>query len=363
MENQNRIGRLDTCKAIAIWLMLVAHASLGADSPIGIFIFAFHMPLFFFVYGVQVSRERAGEKNPRTVFLKGLYTYILPYIVFGLLIDGIWPDTHLTLKRLALILLGTHQSRENAVAMRALWFLPCIFLAGVAYHIWCRICRRLSAGAYTGLSCVVILPLLAVASRLRNPSPYMDLPWALNVAPAALAFMLAGSVLRPYILKAGSTKKIYLFSAGVALLIVCGVVNLYNVRIIRQLGWGYFYVDMGHAIYGSIKLFFAVACAGTLGALALSFAADNKFFEFVGRYTLGIMLFQNIADRIVRLVPFDRLLPYPAWNITVATLNLFVALALSYILGIVFPPALGKPFKKRPLSISENGGNRAYKKQ
>lgn len=347
MDNNKRIGAIDTCKAFGIWLMLVAHASLGADSPIGIFIFAFHMPLFFFLYGVQMSRQRLGAKSPRTALYGGIKGYIIPWFIFALLIDGMGPDLHLTLERVVTILKSTHASRDRALSMRALWFLPCIFLASLGFFAFCKILKGQSDTVYSLIACGACLPLLAIASRLRNPSAYYDLPWGANVALAGLAFMLAGSVLRPYILKADGIKKWYLAAAGVLLLVACGILNTRNVALIRQLGWGYFYVDMGHAIYGSIKLFFINACLGSVGLLALSYCLDNTFFQFVGQYTLGIMLFQNIADKIVRLVPFDKLLPYPVWNITVATLNLFVALALSVILSKIFPPALGKSFKKK----------------
>lgn len=341
MPQRNRISWIDTAKGIGIWLMLLSHASLGPQSPLAQFIFAFHMPLFFFLYGIQMPRERAGDKKLSIVLTKGFCAYIVPYFLFALLIDGAHLDRHLTLRRVALILYGTHASRNESVSLGALWFLPCFYLASLGYHAWCKWLHGQKNKRYCVLSFIAVIALAGVAWRFRNGTALYDLPWDINVACGGMAFMLIGSMLRPLLLCAAGCKRWQALLAGLALWAVMGWSNLYNVRLIQA--QGFYFVNMGESIYGNMAFYILNACLGSIGLLAISYAVDCTFWQFVGSRTIGILVLQLMADRFVRRMPVSLWLDYPWKNVAIATGNLFVSLLFTCIILWVCPPILGKP--------------------
>lgn len=56
VPNSSRIDWIDMAKGIGIVFVIVAH--LGKFGNLQTWIYSFHMPLFFFLFGLRVSRGR-----------------------------------------------------------------------------------------------------------------------------------------------------------------------------------------------------------------------------------------------------------------------------------------------------------------
>lgn len=86
-EEKNRIIELDFFKGIAILLVVLGHSvSRGvADhylDPVMLWIYSFHMPLFFFISGYLISYTSYKKRNFGNSVLKKVLTLLLPYLVW-----------------------------------------------------------------------------------------------------------------------------------------------------------------------------------------------------------------------------------------------------------------------------------------
>ncbi len=122
MQTNGRIEEVDIMRGIGIILVVIGH--MGINSAIFRFIYAFHMPLFFFISGITYKEKRIVDN---------LNTLILPYAVGGLATLALyatfnkydWSDIMNDLRGL-----GGGCSADNFyfTPNPALWFLPCMFM-------------------------------------------------------------------------------------------------------------------------------------------------------------------------------------------------------------------------------------------
>lgn len=90
-----RLTYIDIAKGIGIFLVVVGHCIPDATSPTGIsvsayrwlhdVIYAFHMPLFFFLAGFMVSRQKMLDRAQKPIDLvrKRISRLLVPYVVVG----------------------------------------------------------------------------------------------------------------------------------------------------------------------------------------------------------------------------------------------------------------------------------------
>ena len=76
---KNRIVYLDIAKIIALFLVVIGHAM--PDSPTHVWLYSFHMPLFFFIAGLTYK-----EATIASTIKKSFLRLIVPYIVLQLLL-------------------------------------------------------------------------------------------------------------------------------------------------------------------------------------------------------------------------------------------------------------------------------------
>lgn len=95
-EQANRLTYIDIAKGIGIFLVVVGHCIPDATSATGIsilayrwlhdVIYSFHMPLFFFLAGFMVSRQKMLDRaqKPLDLVRKRVSRLLVPYIFVGL---------------------------------------------------------------------------------------------------------------------------------------------------------------------------------------------------------------------------------------------------------------------------------------
>lgn len=116
---QERQRYIDVAKFFGIFLMVLCHA--GFQNVGTTMIYAFHMPLFFFLSGYLYDRNR--KRKFKSYFFKKFYSIVVPYILFSLIMcfgDGKMFDW-------IYILYGSRDALDNVHCYTPLWFLPCFF--------------------------------------------------------------------------------------------------------------------------------------------------------------------------------------------------------------------------------------------
>lgn len=176
-ENSNfgRIEWVDISKGMAILLMVLGHSSI--PEPLGKFIWSFHMPLFFIVSGFLYNPDRYPDF--RALLKRRVKTLLVPYVFFSLIVCfGYFGTEYWDPIQLVKGWIGI-----------ALWFVPVLFMASVAY--WFIASKPRWALVLTTVTGVALSTLLHHLGTM--------LPFKLEVVPLALAFICIGGLLRPYV--------------------------------------------------------------------------------------------------------------------------------------------------------------------
>lgn len=142
MPKGSRLDYLDIAKGIGILLVIIGHCLADADN-LDIWIYSFHMPLFFILSGWLFSYKKPSVSMAAYVSKK-CKTLLFPYFVFTIL-TILW-------KYLLYFMLGSQtEGGFDALLWRSittygyhsLWFLPCLFWVEViSYRI--ELCQKQS---------------------------------------------------------------------------------------------------------------------------------------------------------------------------------------------------------------------------
>lgn len=121
MTNLTSVSRkhyVDYIKAIGMILVILGHINFANDS-IKAWIYAFHMPLFFFSTGLVTKPKRLDWK----FILKKFCGLMIPYFLWGLIYS------ELSFGNLARLFYGSYYTISEAGSLSSLWFLPTMFIA------------------------------------------------------------------------------------------------------------------------------------------------------------------------------------------------------------------------------------------
>lgn len=288
-ETRPRNAAIDVARGLGI-LAVVAGHSIASEKAV-VWIFAFHMPLFFFLsgYGAHYSVP-AGR-----FLLKKARALLLPYFAtIGLAFAYWWlfyrhyshdpspvADMLLRVARQALYATGTEVRQVAVGPVGPIWFLPALFAANLAgYAIGCA---GRSRAAFLALT-------MAATGAGLFLGQTIFLPFSLDVALAAQAFMgigvLAGQAAlfsrppRPWqLLLAAAAYGLSVWSGGISL----------NDRIYNN-----FLISAAGAIGGSLLV---VWLAGWLAR----FAILRSPFAYLGRAALVILCFHTFDTGFANL--------------------------------------------------------------
>lgn len=199
----NRSLTLDIAKGIGIILVVVGHC-INAHTIPGIFIYAFHMPLFFLISGVCFNGEKYLEFKP--FLYKRIRQLIVPAVVFT-----------------AVIVLMSHFLLDDDVPLHNLlwkgfpppiWFLGVLFIVEIAYWLLYRLSKTKKA-----IYLYIVLGFIigAWTSRKGLCSPY-----CIFSSFIAIAFYALGNLLRTVVLKYSmqNIRNCYLIVLGISSLLI-----------------------------------------------------------------------------------------------------------------------------------------------
>lgn len=287
MENK-RIEWVDVAKGIGIVLVVLGHNK--APGYLINFIYAFHMPLFFFMSGLLTNPNR--YKNAFKFLKSKFVKLIIPYIVFNAITYLYWvfidkpPRTY---ENIIVPLKGMLYGVGTdgwLLHNNALWFLTCLFLIEVMFYIITRISKK-----YWIITIFLLVSGITGAYIVDfNPR----LPWGLDVALTGLVFYGIG-----YIVKNMRNGKLMQYKPQSILL---ALVPLTYTLLFSFFNHGNsFIVDMNSGNYGKIPFFYLAAMSGVvLVVLVSKFLTKSVVLTYLGKNSLIIFGVHILAIKIFK---------------------------------------------------------------
>lgn len=224
----NRLVWVDYIKAIGITAVVFGHTRM--PDPVGIWIFSFHMPLFFIISGVLLA-NKGFDGSLGEFCRKRLGGIVYSYFVFAaiglahLLITrkmaGGAPGSLLELFRINVVSIvyasGTPGSPFTLYPV-VLWFFPALISGLLLLFIIKRYFYRFR------------LPLCVVSLLLGLVLKNMALPWEFETGLCAVFFIFIGSEFSAFKANLSFSPKSQ-FALGMTLLSAGGLLSVWNGRI------------------------------------------------------------------------------------------------------------------------------------
>jgi acyltransferase len=317
IQSVPRISWVDVARGIGILLVLFGHA---IDHEVNRYlIYAFHMPLFFFLSGIVF--KPVHDKSFVSVVGKNVKQIIIPYFIFAILtyaadIILMHPQGESTAevnKQLYGILYGNGNQGYLAFNV-ALWFLPCLFVAKIALAAMTKYIRRTQGIVL----CLLIFSVIGYAYAIVFNN--FRLPFGIESALTATVFLGAG-----YLWNQSVHLKKMLTQKQIVVLIFAAVSTI----VFAMLNY-YFYghqIDMRMNRLNNYFFFYAGAFSGiTVCMITSMLIQKNKLLEYLGRHTMLLFVWHTV------IYAFFRTHAIPPVKIAYINPALYLVMATSIIL-------------------------------
>lgn len=269
LTQNKRIEWIDMAKGYGMIAVIISHICLG---PLNLWLYTFHMPLFFFLSGYVFSNKVDFgvfvKKKAKSILLPYVSLGI-PIIIFTLLADVIKNSFSVD---------GTIELIKGFIIQKrlwTLWYIACLFFLNLIFYIITKFIKRKSVIA-------VLVALMAVGGLCYYKAGGEALPWNIDVCLTALPFFFVG-----YIYKLNSDKVKIIFTEklkAVILFVVFGAINVVfgalNI-ITTEKGLEMFYNEYANPVFTYISAF-----AGTFAVVIFSNFFTLKPIRFIGENSL-----------------------------------------------------------------------------
>lgn len=321
-------GHVDTIKAIAMVLVLVGHAP-GLNLMVMNFIYAFHMPVFFFVSGLLLSKAKLAM--PFRQFVMAQFRSLgVPYLFFFFLSYIYWLPTRglsaSTLKNGPIAwwepLLDFFTGSQQAwVINTVLWFFVSLFMTACIYYV----ARRFFSTGFLAL----LFSLIGAVFSLVYVDTWPRWPWRLDSTLIALGFYSVGQYVRAPLARPFNLSPTH--AAALAGLLFFGV--LLGATLNGK-------VDLNFLQFGTVPMLYFVNAY--LGIFALLFASQlfprERVLAWIARNAIIIfpshLLFYSLFTGIgVVLLGWPHSFKESSWIWEV--IFPILALGLSYPLSLI----------------------------
>lgn len=302
-----RLSFIDTAKFLAIYFVIISHCSMSSN--IAHFLFSFHVPLFFVLYGYVY---RIQEKQTVKFWLFGggkklIYRVLVPYFLLAFILGSPF-----SIKNLCFVGYGAIQALNNITSTH-LWFLPCYFISVLIYNM---VIYQFKDNKILQLSCFLLLVVISALTDFESNicwsfqgktlyftgngqscsnQLYLGMPFALNVAFSGCLFIYIGSLIRKcsdrFLFLDKTSKSLYVF---VATIIIGFLSFIYNDGDEKLLA-------MSLAEYGNYVLFVLTVICFSIATIILAKWIDNPLFAKYGKYTMPIYGFHLVLTFIPKL--------------------------------------------------------------
>jgi acyltransferase len=268
-----RLSCIDALKGIAILLVVLGHSFVGSKpfppvTPYNLFnfVYAVHMPLFFFLSGYVFNFPKYFNRFFDLVKSR-FRSLILPWIYFSIL-----------LVFMSSLLSGFTWTRFMPVInLSYYWFLPCLFLVEILYYL-------LSKYLYMNNK-IILLGFVVLLGLSETRIPFQYYPWfTLKIALVALLFYYIGNLMRDEV-HIDNTSSLFIGGECAAIFLIFGGLN-YKAIEISTASMSYYFTYCSVAIAGILALF--LGCK-----LAYEHNHKSRILEFFGVNCITLFLLQN----------------------------------------------------------------------
>ncbi|KXU87291.1 hypothetical protein CR51_35230 [Caballeronia megalochromosomata] len=283
---KRRVGWIDAAKGIGIFFVVLGHSPLSYESRA--FVYAFHMPLFFFLSGFLVAKANSLSMadKARSLLFPYLLLCLIQLAIFNAYEKALNEDPTTT----AQVIWGFLYSSAPALKIdKPYWFLPCLFVTFAYFKILTRL-----RPTWTLAMTAVFLSIIAYQYSLIARSMHLPRwPWSSDTALMAVCFMIAGYLCRPLspvIERLRRRTSLYL---AALLFFAVWVVVQFNSRS-DMLGLGY-----GRHLY----LYAAGSAAGIAASILLAQALSRvTIMKWLGENSLTLFMFQGNVLILINVV-------------------------------------------------------------
>lgn len=332
---QSRFDYLDLAKGIGILLVVWAHILItGWSHQI---IYAFHMPLFFFISGMLFNK--AKYSSFRQFITARAKRLLVPYLIYSIASWALWAGFRFLrgdevesfwLPLLQIII--AKGSGEFIVYNSALWFIPCLFAVEIIYYLFSRAKNQWITLAL----CFVMATVGYILAHIFGAKYLFLLPWNLDAAFYALPFYGIANTIMHY--TSHSQLMDYCKKNRYKVLIAVGVLT----AILINMALSYGECSMGSSSYNCNEwIFFERALCGCLALMLFclwlsSFDVTSnytKWLKWCGTNSLDIMSL-HIPIKGVVIIVVGKLL---AQSIDVSQSPLYSGISFIITLLVMIP--------------------------
>ena len=262
-----RIKWIDMVKGVGMILVMFAHTPL--PEPIRKYIYAFHMPLFFFISGylLNISKYDSFKKFFKSKFKSLLIPYFIfstTNYLFGAIVFNEFAGQNLNSAMQPLLgmfvgIRGTKWTLCNGT----LWFVLALFIAEIVFYFTVKLFKN------NNRDIIISIIICGVISYLYNLFVGESLLWSMDAAITAIVFLGLGYLTK----KTKLITKISKFPIIIILLIINLLAGSINTNI-----------DISNGKYGSFILFYIAAISGIFATIIIIKNLPNsKFISFIGK--------------------------------------------------------------------------------
>ena len=293
----NRIHYIDILKGIGIIFVILGHLQSYIPKSLLIYIYSFHMPLFFWISGF-LYKEKYETMSTKSYLIKKSKELLYPYFTLCL-INFIWyvlkeHSIKIVIKCFLSFLYSNLIFEENFIG--PVWFLLCLFIVEIVFFMF-----KKNKNVNINISTLICFFIGILDIKFLN----IRLPFWIDIAFWGIIFYIAGYIYkRKYnTVKINVKKNIgYIF-----FYIVCNIIGIilnykYNDNS-KFMGR----IDMLYLNLGNPLLFIITAIFGILTWVEIAkLIKENNILELFGKNTLCIMgihiLYIQIMMKVLRIL-------------------------------------------------------------
>ncbi len=341
---KERLDYLDFAKCIAILLVIWGHTTDNSSTvPYRVALYSFHMPLFFLVSGMVISRHRqAYDRAHWKRFIgKNIMTLLVPYLIWGTFYSNF------NFVNFGKLFYGSWEVLNTAETLTSLWYLPCLFVARVMAEFVLMMSWKVKQIPRHLFGLIVAILSFAIGFLLPRIS--IGYPLCFNIAFVALGFIMLGYAIKNLVYKLPRTHAPAYLVATIAF----GVLLYLGQRV---QGTSPYLMLMCKSDYGPALYFFLCAFAGIGAIMAFSVfltilfkdRPDTKARQFMlwaGENTIGIyFLHKPFLQQVIMpaIASLGAALPNAWWALLGSVCSFAVSSLACYIINRYVPSLFGR---------------------
>lgn len=305
MVDETRKNWIDAAKGYGMILVILAH--IAEYTPVGLAIYSFHMPMFFFLSGYLLSVrgsfiDFAVRKTKR--LLVPYFLYAIPLVLWDAIVirgKNYWQYAPVFDGTKLISIDGFNgtfdwntlgEQSEISILLRDMlgliiqkrmwthWFLACLIILCLLFYGLIVFIKK----EYVR---TVIVTMITIAGFCYYHLGGKPLIWNIDAVFVASSFFYAGYMAKKYnmvdgMLNLGKPAIIITVSASLTILF-CSLNYLLS-------GYG---LDMYNCEYGIVPIMYISAFSGTTFIISLSNLSNPAFIRFIGRHSIYYFIFHQ----------------------------------------------------------------------